>query len=315
MKLRSLTWILLAALLAVTVLACGEDEEEEGVGVTATPEATPSGGFPITITDDDGDEITLAEAPGRIVALAPSYVEVLFAIGGGDLVVAADENTDYPPEAADLPKLSGFDPSVEAIVSEEPDVVLISYDPRGLKDALRSNGVAVLLLASPEDLEGVYTQINILGRVSGHAAEAQKLVSGMREDVAVIVAGIPEGSAAPRVYHEVDNTLYSVGPGSFLHDLYATLRADNIAQATGEAFPQLGNEAVIAADPEVIILADEAFGESADTVAARPGWDQISAVISGRVYGVDPDIMSRPGPRLVAALDLLAGYLYPEPAE
>jgi len=190
--------------------------------------------------------------------------------------------------------------------------VLISYDPGGLKDALGSNGIDVLMLASPGDLEGVYTQINILGRVSGHAAEAQQLVSGMREDIAIIVAGIPEGTAAPRVYHEVDNTLYSVGPGSFLHDLYVTLQADNIAAETGDAYPQLSNEAVIAADPEVIILADEEFGESAETVAARPGWDQISAVKSGRVHGVDPDIMSRPGPRLVEALEMLVEYLYPE---
>jgi iron complex transport system substrate-binding protein len=311
MRLRSLTWLLLLVLLAVTAVACSDDEEETG-GPSSAPEATLSGTFPVTITDDDGDEVTLTEAPDRIVALQPSFVEVLFAIGAGDGVVAADENTDYPPEAADLPKLSGFDPSVEAIVSEEPDIVLISYDPGGLKDALGSNGIAVLMLASPGDLEGVYTQINILGRVSGHAAEAQQLVSGMREDIAIIVAGIPEGTTAPRVYHEVDNTLYSVGPGSFLHDLYVALQADNIAAETGDAYPQLSNEAVIAADPEVIILADEEFGESAETVAARPGWGEISAVKSGRVHGVDPDIMSRPGPRLVEALEMLVEYLYPE---
>jgi len=314
MRSRSLAWLLLLVLLAVTAVACSGDEEETG-GPAETPEATLSGGFPITITDGDGDEITLAEAPDRIVALAPSYVEVLFAIGGGDLVVAADENTDYPPEAASLATLSGFTPSVEAIVAEEPDVVLISYDPGGLKDSLESNGIAVFMLSTPDSLEAVYTQINIIGRVSGHAAEAQKLVSDMREDIAITVAGVPEGASAPRVYHEVDNTLYSVGPGSFLHDLYTTLQADNIAAETGEAYPQLSNEAVIAADPEVIILADEAFGESAETVAARPGWDQISAVISGRVHGVDPDIISRPGPRLVEALDLLVEYLYPELAE
>jgi iron complex transport system substrate-binding protein len=117
------------------------------------------------------------------------------------------------------------------------------------------------------------------------------------------------------VFHELDNTLYSVGPGSFLHDVYATLRAENIAEATGQPFPQLNPEAVIAANPQVIILADEEFGESADTVAARPGWDQISAVRDGRVHGADPDIFSRPGPRVVQAIEILKPLLYPELGE
>lgn len=311
MKFKLLTLVLLAALFAAIAVACGDDEEETGVDEN-TATATQASAFPVTITDDAGTEITLDAEPERIVALQPSFVEVLFEIGAGEKVVAVDQNTDYPPEAAGLTKLSGFDPSVEAIVAEEPDLVLIQYDPGTLADALEASGIPVALLESPETLEGVYGQIETIGQVSGQTAEAMALVSEMREEIADIVATIPEGPEPPSVFHEVDNTLYSVGPGSFIHDIYVALGADNIAEATGEAYPQLNNEAVIAANPDVIILADEEFGETVDTVGARPGWSAIGAVQSGRIHGVDPDLISRPGPRLPETVRLLAAFLYPE---
>jgi iron complex transport system substrate-binding protein len=315
LKLRNLALLLTAAaVLAAMLVACGGDDEADSGTATATPEATLTGGtFPVTIIDDDGDNVRLEQAAERIVALAPSYVEILFEIGAGELVVAVDENSDYPPDAvAGLPKLSGFDPSVEAIVAEDPDAVLIQFDPGGLKDALQSNGIAVFSLASPDSLMAVYQQIHTIGRISGHAGESQQLVSEMQAEIELLTDGIPEGTERPRVFHEVDNTLYTVGPGSFIHDMYVVLGAKNIAEDTGEAFPQLTEEAIINADPQVIILADEEFGESAETVAGRPGWDQISAVKDGRVHGADPDIFSRPGPRLAEAMEILKGYLYPE---
>jgi iron complex transport system substrate-binding protein len=313
-KLRNLALLLTAAVLAAMFIACGDDDDENG-DATAVPSATLSGTFPVTIIDDDGDEVRFDQAAERIVALAPSYVEILFAIGAGDQVVAVDENSDYPPEeVADLPKLSGFEPSVEAIVEYDPDVVLISYNPNDFKGALQSNGITVLSLLTPETVMGVYEQIHTIGRISGHAAESQQLTSNMEEQINIVTANVPE-SGGPRFFHELDNTLYTIGPGSFVHDMYATLRAENIAEQTGEASPQLQNEAVISADPQVIILADEAFGESAETVAARPGWDQISAVKDGRVHGADPDIFSRPGPRVVEAMEILKPLLYPELGE
>jgi iron complex transport system substrate-binding protein len=246
------------------------------------------------------------------VALAPSFVEVLFAIGAGDAVVAADDNTDYPPEAANLPKISGFEPSVEGIAAYEPDLVLMLFDPGGLQDALQQLGINTLFLASPDSIEATFAQISTLGLAMGRSAAAQGLVGQMRAVVNSIVVKLPAGAPGPRVYHEVDNTYYTAGPGSFIDDLYTTLGAQNIAESTGEAFPQLSAEAIIEADPEVIILADEFAGESADTVAARPGWDQISAVKNARVHLLDPNIVSRPGPRLIDALDMLAKLLYPE---
>jgi len=312
MKFRVLTLVLLAALFAALGAACSDDDEESA-GATAT--TAPAAAFPLTITDDAGSEVTLDAEPERIVALAPSYVEVLFEIGAGDKVVAADQNADYPPEAAALTKLSGFDPSIEAIVAEDPDLVLIQFDPGGLADALDSSDIPVVLLASPETLQGVYDQIETIGQLSGSTDQATGLVSEMREEIEGVVAGIPEGAQGPSVFHEVDNTLFSVGPGSFIHDIYEILLAENIAADTGSAYPQLNNEAIIAANPDVIILADEEFGETAETVGARPGWAEIAAVQSGRIYGVDPDLISRPGPRLPETVRQLAEYMYPEASE
>ena len=317
MNVRNLFLALLAA-IAVVFVACGDDDDSgsettlsptPGAADTSSPAPEP---FPATITDDNGVSVTLEAAPTRIVALAPSFVEVLFAIGAGEAVVAADENTDYPPEAAGLPNISGFEPSVEGIAAYEPDLVLMLFDPGGLQDALQRLGINTLFLDSPASIEDTFVQISTLGLAMGRSAAAQGLVGQMRAVVNSIVVKLPAGAPGPRVYHEVDNTYYTAGPGSFIDDLYTTLGAQNIAESTGKAFPQLSAEAIIEADPEVIILADEFAGESADTVAARPGWDQISAVKNARVHLLDPNIVSRPGPRLLDALDMLAKLLYPE---
>lgn len=314
---------LLAALLiaALVFAACGDDVAQEATpsptlaDTTATPaEATPTPEpalFPVTVTDSHGDEVTFDEPPLAIVALAPSFVEIICAVGACASLVAVDENSDYPPEVADIPKLSGFTPSVEGIAAAEPDLVVISFDPGGLEEALEQLGITVLFLDAPATVKGVYEQIELLGAVTGNPDDAAEVVGEMRAKVEEIVAQIPEGEG-PRVFHELDSTFFSAGPGSFIHDLYEILGAQNIAEATGEPFPQLSAEAIIEADPEVIILADEGLGESAETVAARPGWDAISAVQNERIHGVDPDLISRPGPRIVDALEELARLLYPE---
>jgi cobalamin transport system substrate-binding protein len=313
MKFKLLTLALIAALFAALAVACDDDEDDGDSGDEASPKPSEAvEAFPLTFTDDDGDEITLDAQPDRIVALAPSFVEVLFEVGAGEQIVAADENTDYPPEAESIPKLSGFDPSVEAIVETDPDIVLLQFDPGGLSDALNASNIPVATLASPADIDGVFKQIETIGALSGHSDQAEVLALDMQTQIVDTVASIPAEAERPTVFHEVDNTLFSVGPGSFIHDIYVILEAENIAEATGEAYPQLNNEAVIAANPQVIILADEEFGETPETVGARPGWDAIAAVQTGHIHGVDPDLISRPGPRLPETIQQIAEYLYPE---
>ena len=220
--------------------------------------------------------------------------------------------SNYPPAARTLPELDAYQPSVEAIAAEEPDLVLVYFDPGNLVDGLERAGLTVLFLDPPSSVDGVLEQIRLLGQATGHPQEAEELVTTMQQGIDDIQGQLTDVEQGPRVFHELDNQLFTVAPDSFVGDLYTILKAQNIAAGTDQAYPQLSQEAIIEADPEVIILADTAGGESVETVKARPGWGSISAVENKRIYVVDPDITSRPGPRLVGALRTLAQMLYPE---
>jgi iron complex transport system substrate-binding protein len=333
MKIYTLL-LALAVALAVGLTACGGDDNASStpthastVTATVVPTvasgpffdctaahpgtAADTSGFPVTVTDDAGDTVTLTAPPASIASLDAAHTEVLYAIGAAPEVKAVDKTSDCPAAAASLPKVDAFNPSVEAITALHPDLVILGFVYQSdIASALRSAGLTVLTLTSPPDINGVYDQIELMGKVTGHPGDADTLVTNMSHEVEDIGTQV-FGKTQPTVYHEVDNTYYSAGPGSFIDDLYKTLGAKNIADSTGEAYPQLSSEAIIAANPDVIILADEDSGESATTVAARPGWSAIRAVASHRVYTVDPNIVSRPGPRIVDALKALEAALYP----
>jgi len=305
-------WPLLAALVTLVALAgaCGGGEEVPPQAASQSPSSGPP--FPVALTDSDGKQVTLTTAPQRIVALAPSFVETLYAVGAGDSIVAVDENTDLPKEAAAKPKLSGFNPSVEEIAAQNPDLVIISFDPGGLRESLERLGIKVLNLSSPESVEATFGQIELLGSATGHLDDAHRVITEMRGRIDAVTVKLADVEQGPTVFHEIDSTYYTAGPGSFVDDLYKTLKARNIADGTGKPYPQMDVEEIIKANPQVIILADMDAGESPQTVASRSGWSQIAAVRDGRVYTVDPNIVSQPGPRLVEALEALACLLYPE---
>ena len=335
--MKERTWWMLVTLLALLAMiagGCGGNDNDEGGGAPEAPTATealPSAGafepfdcegeysgtapddsaFPLDVTDDTGATVTFDEPPSAIVSLSAAHVEVLYAIGAGDQLVAGDLFSDCPAAAEELEHVDSFTPSVEAITALEPDLVILGFPDPDLEAALAGVDVGSLLLEPPPDVGGVLDDIGLLGRLTGHADEARALTAGMTARIHEIVLGLPE-TEPPSVFHELDNMYFTVGPGSFVDDLYDILGARNIAAATGEPFPQLTQEAIIAAEPEVIILADEEAGESAETVSARPGWGSIPAVQNERIYTIDPDIVSRPGPRLAEALEKLAELLYRE---
>lgn len=322
LRRRALAGLALLLLFAFAA-ACGDGGGQEAPPAasptvaaeasTGTPtETATAAAFPVTVQRSDGKSLTLESAPQRIVSLDPSGTEILYAIGAGGQVAAADLFSNYPAEAAGKAKLDAFNPSPEAILAEEPDLVVLFFDAGGIVAQLEGLGVPVLLLETPADLDGVYDRIRTLGLVTGHAPEAEQLVGEMQGRVNAVLERLAPVEEGPRVFHELDPQLFSVGPGSFIDNLYRLLKARNIAAETGQPYPQLTAEAIIAADPEVIVLADEASGVTSESVAARPGWQTLSAVKLGRVHVVDPDVVSRPGPRVVQALELLAQLLYPE---
>lgn len=311
LRLAALSLLLLPLVLGV---ACGDDDDEPG---TATPAdtATEAAAFPVTITDSSGATVTVAEAPARILSYSPAITEILFAIGAGDQVVAVDEFSNYPPEAVALQKLTYSDPAPEQAVAEEPDLVFMSGRQEGQVEQFRALELTVVFLEEPPDVAGILQQIRDIGRLTGHAGEAEALADSLQARIDAIAEKLESVDEGPRVFVELTPDLYTVAPESFIGGLLTLVKAKNIAAGATSAFPQLSAEVVIDEDPEVIILTDgtpDSGGQSLETLRARPGWDAITAVKEGRVHAVDPDIFSRPGPRIVDALEELVALLYPD---
>ncbi|MGB7450341.1 MAG: ABC transporter substrate-binding protein [Ornithinimicrobium sp.] len=293
-----------AIVLALSLAACsgGSDESSSGEGQGGgsneddAAQTSSAGDFPVTISSDAG-EFTLEEAPERIVSLSPSATEILFAIGAGDQVVAADSFSTYPDDAP-VTDLSGFDPNVEAVTGYEPDLVVISNDANDLVASLTELDIPVLVNPAPADIEDGYAGMAEVGIATGHVDETAQEVSRIRSEVET---ALEEGPQKPvRVYHELDNTFFSASSNGFVGSVYAELGATNIADEAdtdGTGFPQMTEEAIIAADPQLIVITDQ-VDYTAQDVAQRPGWDEITAVQEGNIVTVDADIASRWGPRL-----------------
>nr|WP_043841318.1 ABC transporter substrate-binding protein [Amycolatopsis taiwanensis] len=260
---------------------------------TAKPDA--EGTFPVTI-----GSVTIDRQPARIVSLSASATETLYALGAGPQVVAVDSTSDYPPQAPHS-DLSAFSPDPEAISAYNPDLVLVSEDPSGLSAALAKTGVKTLVLPAPVTLDDAYRQFADLGRATGHQAEGESLARQARDDIDKIVAGTPEPARPLSYYYELDQTYYSLTSTSFVGQIIARFGLANIADGAGTGdYPQLSAEHILRVNPGLIFLADtKCCGQNPDTVAARPGWDTLDAVRQRHVVGLDDDIASRWGPRIV----------------
>ena len=306
-------------LLLLLLAACGGGAAGSSTG-EATAAASPSvstepttaasaGGseaaaFPVTISTDAG-EVTLDEQPTSIVSLSPTATEMLFAIDAGDQVVAVDSLSNFPRDAPTT-DLSAFEPNVEAIAGYDPDLVVISDDGTDLASALGELDIPVLVQPTATTLDDTYAQIENLGTATGHPAEADAVVERMRSDIDKIAADAPETDEPLTYYHELDDTYYSVTSDTFIGQIYELAGLRSIAdEAGGDAggYPQLSEEFILDADPDLIFLADtRCCGQSAETVAERPGWDQLSAVRNDAVVELDDDVASRWGPRVVDLL-------------
>jgi iron complex transport system substrate-binding protein len=285
--------IALAATLAVLALALAAPS-------LAAPKAGAAKPFPATVTVDNG-KVTIRKRPARIVSLSPTATETLFAIGAGEQVVAVDDQSDYPKRAPHS-SLSGFTPTVEAIAALKPDLVVIAFDPKGLSGALGRLGIPVVFQNAAPTLPAAYRQIRQLGKVTGHANEANALVGRMTRQIRSILDKVRAKATTASVYHELDQNLFSVTSNTFVGRVYAMFGLKNIADAAagGSDYPQLSAEYVVSANPDLIVLADTVCcAQTAQTVASRPGWSRVAAVRSGSIVRLDDSIASRWGPRLV----------------
>lgn len=308
--------------LALFAAACSSDGDATPVAVPAAATATGATGatgatasvstFPLEITDSSDTVVVFSSAPQRIISYSPAATEVLFAIGAGDRLVATDRFSNFPAAVLDLPKLEYSSPDPEAALAREPDLVLMVTQQRDSIEQFRGLGMTVLFLKEADSIDGVLDYVLLLGRITGNEQRATAVAAEMRTRIEAVRDALSDVDEGPTVFFELTADLYTAGPNTFIGGMIEVLKGRNVAEGTAGDFPQLSAESVIKADPEVILLADGEFGEDAETVGGRPGWSGISAVVNGRIYAINSDLTSRPGPRIVEGLEAMAHALYPD---
>lgn len=284
-----------------------------------TPSTTAQETVPVVVTDGLGREVRLNATPQRIVSMAPSTTEILYAVGAGGQLVGRDEFSNYPQEASALPSVGGSmgDYNLEQIVSLKPDLVLAAEinTPEQVK-ALEDLDITVFYLSNPADVEGVFELLTTVGELTGHSNEAEALVKNLVGRVDAAKAKVTGAESTPKVFYELDGSdpakPWTAGSGTFIDTLIRLAGGENVAASMEGSWGQFSQEGLIVADPDFILLGDAAYGTTAEQVAARPGWESIEAVKTGRVLPFNDDTVSRPGPRLVDALEELVRLLHPE---
>lgn len=310
----ALASVAVLAVLAMLALFLGPAAAAAARGEAADGEHASHGvAFPLTFQDTRGHSITVAAPPQRVVTIGPSLTEIIFALGAGARLVGVDEFSDYPPEAAAIPRIGGLmTPSLEAVIALEPDLVLVDDVAAPQFFAFQRLGVPVALLSAP-DVEAVMATIVLLGDVMNVPGAAVRLVDDMARRIAAVedkVAHLPPAERV-RAFHAVwTEPIYTGGPGSFIHALIETAGGINVAGDVGAPWVEFSLEALLAADPDVILVTREQHRR--DLLSGRQArWRGLRAVRTGRVCLVDEDEVSRPGPRIVDGLEAVAACLYP----
>ena len=276
----------------------------------------------LEITDDHGRMITITDVPGRIISLAPSATEILFALGVGEKVVGVTDYCDYPEELVDkietgiVQKVGAPFPgfNLETIVDLEPDVVFAigATVPDYVYD-LDDLGISAIVL-NAEDIDGIFYDIELVGEVSGKEEEAEVLVADLGDDMDEIVAKV-SGALAKAVFYGVDVSdpalLWTAGNGTFIDALITLAGGVNIAGDL-EGWPTYNLEDLVDTNPDVIVLGGANWGVSAEEVASRLVWEDLDAVKNERIYAIDDTTLVRPGPRIAEGLELLATLIHPE---
>jgi cobalamin transport system substrate-binding protein len=298
--------LLLTALLALA--ACGNDSS--GSGDAAAKSSAPAA-FPVSVTGANGT-VTLDAQPETIVSMSATGTEMLFAIGAGTQVEAVDSTSNYPKDAPTT-KLSAFTPNAEAIAKYNPDLVVLSDDLNGIVSALGALKVPTLLLPAAKTLDDSYSQLETLGDATGHADDADKVISDMKDRISAAVKSVPADVKGMSVYHELDPTFYSATSDTFIGSIYSMFGLKNIADGAPNAsgaYPQLSAEYIAGKAPDLIVLADTVCcQQTAATVAKRPAFDTLPAVKEGRIMEANDDIASRWGPRVADFAESLAKTL------
>ncbi len=327
---RLIFTILAVMIMGLVVAACGGSSApaEEPVEILSPtpapaemqePTVEPTEDvYPLTVVDGMDREVVLLGPAQRIVSIAPSNTEILFAIGAGDQVVGRDEVSDYPPEALEVTSIGSTygELNTEAILVLKPDLVLAATitSPEQVQ-TLDVLGIPIFLLANPEDFSGLLENIIVVGILTGHEAEAEALALGLDARIEAVTQKAAD-AVLVSAFYEVDGTdptaPWTTGAGTFQDVLIGLVGGENIAVDIA-GWGQMSLEEIVTRNPQVVI-----FGEgpwvptTVESYSDRSGWGEIAAVVDGRVYGIDTNWVDRPGPRLVDALEEMALMIHPE---
>lgn len=264
----------------------------------------------ITLLDDLHRQVTLPRPATRIVSLAPSITESLFAIGAGDQVIGVTDYCNFPPGVRLCHRVGGMiNPSIETIVGLSPDLIIVSMEGNQRQDFTTLTGLQIpVFVTNPRTLEGINLSLRQLGTLTGRTREAAKLVDSLSRRTAQLRAD--GGTRRTRTIFFVSmQPLMAVGAKTFLNELVTAAGGENLAAASGLTYPSLSREMVLTQDPEVLFITSDAVDSTGSITALYPEWTQLSAVHSGHVYRIDPDLVARPGPRAVDGLALIISYL------
>lgn len=264
--------------------------------------------YPLTITDQAGNKVTISKMPEKVVSLVPSNTEILYAIGAGPKIVAVTNNDNYPAEVKKLPKVGDMTIDAEKIVALKPDIVFASpLNGKETIDKLKQLGLTVFLLDA-NSLKEVYRSIDLAGQVMNLLRQSDQLIGDMEAKKLNIfrqVARAKQNKPVVKVWVESDPSLFTAGNGTLVHELVTIAGGDNVAKQQS-GWPQISSEQVVKWNPNIII---SMYGDTS-VIEKRAGWQTIQAVQQKRIISINPDIISRPGPRVVDALQELAKAFY-----
>jgi len=274
--------------------------------------------LPATFVDDMGREVTIDEIPQRIVSHVPSITETLFALGLGERVVGVSDYCDYP-EAVKSKDSAGnyFNPSIERIVALEPDLVLTDGHSESIKQLDELRPPITYMVIDPKDIDGIFRDLELLGKVTGTEGEAEKLIRDMQNSIAHIIVLVKDAPKV-KVFYIIDATdltlPWTAGPGSFVDWLITTAGGENIAAQAQGAWVQFSIEQIVSSDPEIIILPAKhgTVFTSPEVLQGHPIWQKVTAVKQDRIRIIDGDLVDRSGPRIVQGLEEMARIIHPE---
>jgi iron complex transport system substrate-binding protein len=294
----------------VTATAAPEEQTPTSAPITATPA--------VRLVDGLGRSVELAAPAQRIVSLAPSNTEILFALGAGSQVIARDDFSDYPEEVKALPSITTnlSDINIEQIVLLKPDLVLATEinTPEQVK-ALEDVHITVFYLPNPVDLEGLYENLETVAELTGKQDVAEKMIPALRNRIQTVEDRLKDVETRPVVYVELDGTdpakPWTTGPGTFQALIIDMAGGKNAGDEMRSEWAQISQEELIVKNPD-FMLVDAVWGTTLEQVVQRPGWQALKAVQNKQVVPMDFNLFSRPTPRLVDAVEMLAKLLHPE---